>query len=40
MDFSLVEWKELEEEGSTDNENEWKDRKVGRRKINAKKWEN
>nr|YP_010173424.1 RNA polymerase beta' subunit [Medicago sauvagei]QSJ48651.1 RNA polymerase beta' subunit [Medicago sauvagei] len=32
MDSSLVEWKELGEEGSTDNENEWKDRKVGRRK--------
>nr|YP_009027136.1 RNA polymerase beta [Trifolium aureum]AGO63790.1 RNA polymerase beta [Trifolium aureum] len=32
MDSSLVEWKELGEEGSTDNENEWEDRKVGRRK--------
>nr|YP_009771248.1 RNA polymerase beta' subunit [Smithia erubescens]QIT01950.1 RNA polymerase beta' subunit [Smithia erubescens] len=29
---SLVEWKELVEEGSTVNENEWEDRKVGRRK--------
>ena len=25
MDSSLVEWKELGEEGSTDNENEWED---------------
>ena len=32
MDSSLVEWKELGEVGSTDNENEWEDRKVGRRK--------
>ena len=32
IDYSLVEWKELGEEGSTDNENEWEDRKVGRRK--------
>jgi len=34
MDSSLVEWKQLGEEGSTDNENEneWEDRKVGRRK--------
>nr|QVX28648.1 RNA polymerase beta' subunit [Swartzia bahiensis] len=32
IDSSLVEWKELGEEGSTDNENEWEDRKVGRRK--------
>nr|YP_002456478.1 RNA polymerase beta [Trifolium subterraneum]ACF20558.1 RNA polymerase beta [Trifolium subterraneum] len=32
MDSSLVEWKELGEEGSTNNENEWEDRKVGRRK--------
>ncbi|RHN67955.1 DNA-directed RNA polymerase subunit beta' [Medicago truncatula] len=34
MDSSLVEWKELGEEGSADNENEneWEDRKVGRRK--------
>nr|QJD20920.1 RNA polymerase beta' subunit [Trifolium alexandrinum] len=32
MDSSLVEWKELGEEGSTDNENEWEGRKVGRRK--------
>ncbi|KAE9612435.1 putative DNA-directed RNA polymerase [Lupinus albus] len=29
---SLVEWKGLAEEGSVDNENEWEDRKVGRRK--------
>uniref|UniRef100_UPI0031F42F05 RNA polymerase beta' subunit n=1 Tax=Platylobium triangulare TaxID=1560081 RepID=UPI0031F42F05 len=32
IDSSLVEWKEFGEEGSTDNENEWEDRKVGRRK--------
>nr|YP_010964766.1 RNA polymerase beta' subunit [Hedysarum xizangense]WNM89421.1 RNA polymerase beta' subunit [Hedysarum xizangense] len=32
MDSSLVEWKELGEEGSADNETEWEDRKVGRRK--------
>nr|YP_010512134.1 RNA polymerase beta' subunit [Myrocarpus frondosus]UXL83458.1 RNA polymerase beta' subunit [Myrocarpus frondosus] len=32
INSSLVEWKELGEEGSTDNENEWEDRKVGRRK--------
>nr|YP_009437633.1 RNA polymerase beta [Sophora alopecuroides]YP_009706322.1 RNA polymerase beta' subunit [Sophora alopecuroides var. alopecuroides]ATE89184.1 RNA polymerase beta [Sophora alopecuroides]ATG28220.1 RNA polymerase beta [Sophora alopecuroides]AYM32325.1 RNA polymerase beta' subunit [Sophora alopecuroides var. alopecuroides] len=32
IDSSLVEWKELGEERSTDNENEWEDRKVGRRK--------
>nr|QVX29995.1 RNA polymerase beta' subunit [Grazielodendron riodocensis] len=32
IDSSLVEWKELGEEGSTGNENEWEDRKVGRRK--------
>nr|YP_010159136.1 RNA polymerase beta' subunit [Centrosema pubescens]QRG31415.1 RNA polymerase beta' subunit [Centrosema pubescens] len=33
IDSSLIEWKELEgEERSTDNENEWEDRKVGRRK--------
>nr|YP_009738932.1 RNA polymerase beta' subunit [Hedysarum taipeicum]QIC19303.1 RNA polymerase beta' subunit [Hedysarum taipeicum]UFP91298.1 RNA polymerase beta' subunit [Hedysarum taipeicum] len=32
MDSSLVEWKELGEKGSADNENEWEDRKVGRRK--------
>lgn len=34
MDSSLVEWKELGEGGSADNENEneWEDRKVGRRK--------
>nr|YP_009109856.1 RNA polymerase beta [Trifolium glanduliferum]YP_009109931.1 RNA polymerase beta [Trifolium strictum]AIJ27896.1 RNA polymerase beta [Trifolium glanduliferum]AIJ28398.1 RNA polymerase beta [Trifolium strictum] len=32
MDSSLVEWKELGEVESTDNENEWEDRKVGRRK--------
>nr|YP_009766915.1 RNA polymerase beta' subunit [Ateleia glazioveana]QIS97450.1 RNA polymerase beta' subunit [Ateleia glazioveana]QVX29738.1 RNA polymerase beta' subunit [Ateleia glazioveana] len=32
IDSSFVEWKELGEEGSTDNENEWEDRKVGRRK--------
>nr|YP_010241350.1 RNA polymerase beta' subunit [Limonium tetragonum]YP_010241433.1 RNA polymerase beta' subunit [Limonium bicolor]QTH79313.1 RNA polymerase beta' subunit [Limonium tetragonum]QTH79395.1 RNA polymerase beta' subunit [Limonium bicolor]USS60543.1 RNA polymerase beta' subunit [Limonium aureum] len=30
IDFSLAEWKELAEEGSTGNE--WEDRKVGRRK--------
>ncbi|KAJ7941402.1 DNA-directed RNA polymerase subunit beta'' [Quillaja saponaria] len=30
IDYSLVEWKELGEEGSTGNE--WEDRKVGRRK--------
>nr|YP_010884271.1 RNA polymerase beta' subunit [Pentaphragma spicatum]WIW75584.1 RNA polymerase beta' subunit [Pentaphragma spicatum] len=30
MDYSLVEWKELGEEGPTGNE--WEDRKVGRRK--------
>ncbi|KAJ0850383.1 hypothetical protein HanPSC8_Chr13g0580141 [Helianthus annuus] len=30
IDYSLVEWKELEEEESTGNE--WEDRKVGRRK--------
>jgi len=29
MDSSLLEWKELGEKGSTDNENEWEDRKVG-----------
>nr|YP_009769999.1 RNA polymerase beta' subunit [Genista tinctoria]QIT00701.1 RNA polymerase beta' subunit [Genista tinctoria] len=32
IDSSLVEWKGLGEEGSADNENEWEDRKVGRRK--------
>nr|QWW33570.1 RNA polymerase beta' subunit [Piptanthus concolor] len=32
IDSSLVEWKELGEEGSADNENGWEDRKVGRRK--------
>nr|YP_010415848.1 RNA polymerase beta' subunit [Campylotropis harmsii]USC52807.1 RNA polymerase beta' subunit [Campylotropis harmsii] len=32
IDSSLIEWKELGEEGSMDNENEWEDRKVGRRK--------
>nr|YP_010514466.1 RNA polymerase beta' subunit [Coursetia rostrata]UXL86119.1 RNA polymerase beta' subunit [Coursetia rostrata] len=32
IDSSLVEWKELGEEGSTDNDNEWEDRKVGRRR--------
>nr|NP_084797.1 RNA polymerase beta' subunit [Lotus japonicus]Q9BBS8.1 RecName: Full=DNA-directed RNA polymerase subunit beta'; AltName: Full=PEP; AltName: Full=Plastid-encoded RNA polymerase subunit beta'; Short=RNA polymerase subunit beta' [Lotus japonicus]QPF16858.1 RNA polymerase beta' subunit [Lotus corniculatus]BAB33195.1 RNA polymerase beta' subunit-1 [Lotus japonicus] len=32
IDSSLVEWKELGEERSTHNENEWEDRKVGRRK--------
>jgi DNA-directed RNA polymerase beta' subunit len=32
IDSSLVEWKELGEDGSTDNQNEWEDRKVGRRK--------
>nr|QYB17915.1 RNA polymerase beta' subunit [Flemingia macrophylla] len=32
IDSSLIEWKELGEEGSTDNENEWENRKVGRRK--------
>nr|YP_010511804.1 RNA polymerase beta' subunit [Trischidium molle]UXL83128.1 RNA polymerase beta' subunit [Trischidium molle] len=32
IDSSFLEWKELGEEGSTDNENEWEDRKVGRRK--------
>ncbi|CAI8612221.1 unnamed protein product [Vicia faba] len=32
MDSSLLEWTELGEEGSTDNENEWEDQKVGRRK--------
>ncbi|KAF1859153.1 hypothetical protein Lal_00000984 [Lupinus albus] len=32
IDSSLVEWKGLAEEGSTDNENEWEDRKVGRRR--------
>nr|AZP79329.1 RNA polymerase beta [Pterocarpus santalinus]AZP79409.1 RNA polymerase beta [Pterocarpus indicus]QHD47776.1 RNA polymerase beta [Pterocarpus santalinus]QRG30592.1 RNA polymerase beta' subunit [Pterocarpus macrocarpus] len=32
IDSSLVEWKELGEEGSAGNENEWEDRKVGRRK--------
>nr|YP_009127521.1 RNA polymerase beta [Lupinus albus]AHY33136.1 RNA polymerase beta [Lupinus albus]AQV09581.1 RNA polymerase beta' subunit [Lupinus albus] len=32
IDSSLVEWKGLAEEGSADNENEWEDRKVGRRK--------
>nr|YP_009769177.1 RNA polymerase beta' subunit [Clitoria ternatea]QIS99878.1 RNA polymerase beta' subunit [Clitoria ternatea] len=33
IDSSLLEWKELGgEEGSTDNKNEWEDRKVGRRK--------
>nr|AJE71951.1 RNA polymerase beta ' subunit [Baptisia bracteata]AJE72377.1 RNA polymerase beta ' subunit [Baptisia alba] len=32
INSSLVEWKELGEEGSADNENEWEDRKVGRRK--------
>nr|YP_008993683.1 RNA polymerase beta [Magnolia salicifolia]AFP92988.1 RNA polymerase beta [Magnolia salicifolia]QJT99707.1 RNA polymerase beta' subunit [Magnolia salicifolia]UOU95515.1 RNA polymerase beta' subunit [Magnolia salicifolia] len=30
-DYSLVEWKELGEEGSADG-NEWEDRKIGRRK--------
>ena len=30
IDYSLVEWKELEEEEPTGNE--WEDRKVGRRK--------
>ncbi|KAL0291168.1 UNVERIFIED_CONTAM: DNA-directed RNA polymerase subunit beta', partial [Sesamum radiatum] len=30
LDNSLVEWKELGEEGTTGNE--WEDRKVGRRK--------
>ena len=30
IDYSLVEWKELGDEGSADNE--WEDRKVGRRK--------
>nr|ADD31172.1 RNA polymerase beta' subunit protein [Ximenia americana] len=30
IDYSLVEWKELEEEGPTGNE--WEDRKVGRRR--------
>nr|QWY87435.1 RNA polymerase beta' subunit [Pterocarpus soyauxii] len=32
IDSSLVEWKELGEEGSAGNENEWEDRKAGRRK--------
>nr|YP_010514309.1 RNA polymerase beta' subunit [Dolichopsis monticola]UXL85962.1 RNA polymerase beta' subunit [Dolichopsis monticola] len=32
MDYSLIEWKELGKEGSLDNENEWEDQKVGRRK--------
>nr|YP_010465132.1 RNA polymerase beta' subunit [Flemingia prostrata]UUL95613.1 RNA polymerase beta' subunit [Flemingia prostrata]WPN87273.1 RNA polymerase beta' subunit [Flemingia sp.] len=32
IDSSLIEWKELGEEVSTDNENEWENRKVGRRK--------
>nr|YP_010994006.1 RNA polymerase beta' subunit [Vuralia turcica]WOZ11451.1 RNA polymerase beta' subunit [Vuralia turcica] len=32
INSSLVEWKELGEEGSADNENKWEDRKVGRRK--------
>nr|YP_010046468.1 RNA polymerase beta' subunit [Lablab purpureus]QPJ78235.1 RNA polymerase beta' subunit [Lablab purpureus] len=32
MAYSLIEWKELGKEGSPDNENEWEDRKVGRRK--------
>nr|QVX29912.1 RNA polymerase beta' subunit [Centrolobium microchaete] len=32
IDSSLVEWKELGEGGSASNENEWEDRKVGRRK--------
>nr|YP_009680715.1 RNA polymerase beta' subunit [Kummerowia striata]AYA54509.1 RNA polymerase beta' subunit [Kummerowia striata] len=32
IDSSLIEWKELGEEESMDNENEWEDRKVGRRK--------
>nr|QWY87269.1 RNA polymerase beta' subunit [Pterocarpus angolensis] len=32
IDSSLVEWKELGEEESAGNENEWEDRKVGRRK--------
>nr|UWV18903.1 RNA polymerase beta' subunit [Anthyllis barba-jovis] len=32
IDSSLVEWKELGEERSMHNENEWEDRKVGRRK--------
>ncbi|KAL5096647.1 hypothetical protein RYX36_000974 [Vicia faba] len=31
MDSSLLEWTELEEEGSTGNKNEWEDQKVGRR---------
>nr|YP_010188386.1 RNA polymerase beta' subunit [Dalbergia nigra]QZJ46747.1 RNA polymerase beta' subunit [Dalbergia nigra]UXL84210.1 RNA polymerase beta' subunit [Dalbergia nigra] len=33
IDSSLGEWKELGEEGFTSNENEWEDRKIGRRKI-------
>nr|YP_010512886.1 RNA polymerase beta' subunit [Platymiscium pubescens]UXL84375.1 RNA polymerase beta' subunit [Platymiscium pubescens] len=32
IDSSILEWKELGEEGSTGNGNEWEDRKVGRRK--------
>nr|YP_009865537.1 RNA polymerase beta' subunit [Dalbergia frutescens]QKE47822.1 RNA polymerase beta' subunit [Dalbergia frutescens] len=32
IDSSLGEWKELVEEGFTSNENEWEDRKIGRRK--------
>nr|YP_010326682.1 RNA polymerase beta' subunit [Dalbergia millettii]UNP50344.1 RNA polymerase beta' subunit [Dalbergia millettii] len=32
IDSSLGEWKELGEEGFTSNENEWEDRKIGRRK--------
>ncbi|KAL5067313.1 hypothetical protein RYX36_018200 [Vicia faba] len=32
IDSLLLEWTELGEEGSTDNENEWEDQKVGRRK--------
>ena len=32
MDSSLIEWKELGEKGSPDNENEWEDQKVARRK--------
>nr|QJS52098.1 RNA polymerase beta' subunit [Vicia bungei] len=32
MDSSLLEWTELGEKGSTDNENKWEDQKVGRRK--------
>lgn len=32
MDYLLIEWKELGKEGFLDNENEWEDWKVGRRK--------